>query len=398
MTKPDFIVIFASFYINIKKIDKMRKLFLLIVCLLPSVLFAQEGKYVLQGKVGNLNAPAKAYLLYRNGDQSVTDSAIVKNGAFEFTNTLEAPTKGTLVMSHDGTFDPNSRTRPDDLLQVFLEPVKFSVTSADSIKNASVKGSPLNDDNKKLEASLKPINAKMDVLMAEYKGASEDDKKSEEYQKGIESRYNAIQEEMNEVYLSFIKANPSSFMSVVVLNYYAGSNPEVEKIEPVFNQLSSEMKNTKEGKTFASRIENLRKTSIGAIAPEFTQADPAGKEISLTSFRGKYLLIDFWASWCGPCRKENPNVVAAYNQYKDKNFEILGVSLDNKKDAWLGAIEKDGLTWPQVSDIGGWKNAVAQQYAVQSIPQNFLLDPSGKIIAKNLRGDELAAKLAELLP
>ncbi|MDR1370100.1 MAG: TlpA family protein disulfide reductase, partial [Dysgonamonadaceae bacterium] len=103
-----------------------------------------------------------------------------------------------------------------------------------------------------------------------------------------------------------------------------------------------------------------------------------------------------WASWCGPCRNENPHVVAAYNQYKDKNFEILGVSLDSKKDAWLAAIEKDGLIWPQVSDIGGWKNVVAQQYAVQSIPQNFLLDPDGKIIAKNLRGEGLSKKLAEL--
>jgi peroxiredoxin len=139
------------------------------------------------------------------------------------------------------------------------------------------------------------------------------------------------------------------------------------------------------------------KIAVGYAAPDFTMADTEGKQISLSSFKGKYVLLDFWASWCGPCRGENPNVVANYNKYKTKNFTILGVSLDEDKTAWLGAIKKDNLTWTHLSDLKGWSNAVAKIYGVESIPFNALLDPTGKIIATDLRNEELGKKLGEIL-
>lgn len=144
-------------------------------------------------------------------------------------------------------------------------------------------------------------------------------------------------------------------------------------------------------------LEKAMRLSVGTVAPDFSQNKPDGTALKLSSLRGKYVLIDFWASWCGPCRRENPNVVRLYNQYKDKGFEILGVSLDQARDRWLQAIEQDQLTWPHVSDLKGWANEVAKLYEVSSIPKTILLDPQGKIVAKDLRGPSLERMLAQLL-
>jgi thiol-disulfide isomerase/thioredoxin len=133
------------------------------------------------------------------------------------------------------------------------------------------------------------------------------------------------------------------------------------------------------------------------LAPDFSQADPQGKMVQLSALRGQYVLLDFWASWCPPCRAENPVLVQTYQQYKKKNFTILSVSLDHNRAAWLKAVKADGLTWPQVSDLQGWDNAAAARYHIQAVPQNYLLDPSGHIVGQNLRGAALAQRLAQLL-
>ena len=143
--------------------------------------------------------------------------------------------------------------------------------------------------------------------------------------------------------------------------------------------------------------ENMTAVKVGDMAPDFSLPDPSGKKISLSSFRGKYVLVDFWASWCKPCRMENPNVVKAYQQYKGKNFTILGVSLDKKKEAWVEAIQADGLAWNHVSDLKFWDSAVVPLFGINAIPTNFLLDPQGKVIAANLRGDALEQKLKEVV-
>ncbi len=383
----------------------MKKIFICIIALLPSLAFAQGG-FKITGNVKSLNAPAHVYLLYNVGANKVVDSAVVANNSFTFTGSVLSPVSATMVVDPSGQgftkfsqrfAQQTDNTKLPDFFNFYLENDTASIIATDSIAKATITGSPINDDNKLLTAQLVPVQKKAQQLMSESNSATSAQQNSDAFKADIEARQKALQQEQISVLEKFIKAKPNSYLSLMALSSL-GPVIDVSALEPLYTSLGQNLKDMESGRAIKKSIDALKPTAVGAVAPDFTQNDVNGAPVSLSSFRGKYVLVDFWASWCGPCRQENPNLVKAYNKFKSKNFTVLGVSLDKQegKADWLAAIKSDGLVWTQVSDLGYWNNKAALLYAVQSIPHNFLIDPSGKIIAKDLRGSDLDAKLTAI--
>ncbi|MEO7211555.1 TlpA disulfide reductase family protein [Mucilaginibacter sp.] len=371
----------------------MKKIALSAIAFIPALLFAQDTKYTIQGNVGTLNKPAKVYLQYKIDGKTISDSVTLKDGKFTFKGDAGAsPTSARLW------FNPKASGMgaADDSHAVYLEPGVITVTTSDLLKNAKVDGPKTNQENNLFLAAFKAVDDGYDAMDAKEKAAG-DSAKSEAFIKQAKVQEKVLGNQWKAINKQFIQDYPDSYVSLTALRSYA-YGADYADIAPLYESLTAPVKASEGGKAFAELLPKLQAVALGATAPEFAEADTAGKMVSLSSFRGKYVLIDFWASWCGPCRAENPNVVKAYNQYKDKNFTIVGVSLDKltAKKAWLAAIHKDGLAWTQVSDLKFWAGKAAVIYGVKAIPQNFLIDPNGKIIAKNLRGDDLNDKLAEL--
>jgi peroxiredoxin len=387
----------------------MKRFFLCLAVFLPVFTFAQTAQpFTIKGKIGTLNAPVKVFLVYALGANNITDSATIANGAFTFTGQVMIPVNASLFIDRKGrtfekyvaeNFPDGGPSKTAEMLSFYIEKGNINIASADSASNAVVTGSKTNEENTTLKAQLKPVMDKAHNLAVEAQSAPADKQRSAAFQNTIQAKYKGLQAEQKTVLKSFISGHPDSYLSLLALTSVSGPSPDVAEVEPIFNSLSDELKNSEQGRQLKSSIDALKITAIGSIAPDFTQNDVNGKPVRLSSFKGKYVLLDFWASWCGPCRQENPNVVRTFNKYKGKNFTVLGVSLDKEsgREAWLAAIKNDGLTWTQVSDLKFWNNMVAALYGVQSIPQNFLIDPQGKIVAKDLRGDDLDNKLEELL-
>ena len=345
----------------------MKKSIVWAIALVPACAVAQTGHFTLTGVLNKATGKEKLYLAYRTSGKKIIDSAQVANNVFSITGTLSEPGSAQLLLDHEGRGLANVGQR-QDILDLYLENADIKLAITDSAKDAVIKGSALNEENKSVKEQLAALEKTM-------------------------------QEQKKNIYLQQIRKHPDSYVSLDALITMAGPKADAPDARSLFDGLSERIRSSQKGKNFAQQMEAVGATAVGAMAPVFTQNDVDGKPVSLSNFRGKYVLLDFWASWCAPCRRENPNVVKMYHQYKDKNFTIVSVSLDQpgKKDAWLAAIKADGLDWTQVSDLQFWDNAVAKQYGVKAIPQNYLIDPTGKIIAENLVGPELENKLAEVL-
>jgi peroxiredoxin len=343
-----------------------------------------EGQFTVNGTIVGQDTGWVCLKKREEGKWVTQDSVQLKEGKFIFTGKIGLPEMYFLSLkSREGNFP------------FFIENANITLKAyADSLDKSDVTGSATHDLYKSFLKQDALYNRKLENLYNEYIAAKEanDTVKTQ----GMEAGFDAIQKEQFTAMKDFILKNGKSVVApyLALDNAYQISLDELKEINKAMDPSIAESNYVMKLK---EREEMLTKLTPGNIAPDFSLNDTTGKAISLSSLRGKVVLLDFWASWCGPCRHENPNVVAAFKKYNSKGFTVLGVSLDKEKDKWLEAIAKDGLTWTHISDLKRWDCAAAKLYGVMSIPANFLIDKDGKIIASGLTGDDLEKKLEEVL-
>ncbi|MDP4205751.1 MAG: TlpA disulfide reductase family protein [Bacteroidota bacterium] len=349
--------------------------------------FAQNS-FTINGTMSG-SAEKKIYFTVQEGRSAKTDSVDLQNGKFTLTGQ---------VNDLAAVFILSNKTRGYDNRMIYVEKNDKLTFSGDikSLYKAKVTGSVLNEEYNKFIENTVDANPIRIAAMEKYIGLKRTGDRDPAKMKEVENKMEQYDKKMTAEAEKFIRNNTNSKLDLLLLrDYFMYSD---SKLEELFKLLNPALKTNS---SFANAIETQIKltsiSKIGIMAPDFTLNTPEGKPFTLSSLRGKFVLIDFWASWCSPCRGENPNVVKAYQTFKDKNFTILGVSLDSNKSNWIKAIEDDHLAWDHVSDLQGWKNAVAVLYGIYSIPSNILLDKNGKIIAKNLRGENLIKTLNELI-
>ena len=356
-----------------------------------AVLFAacqSKSEYTINGEIADaIYEGQQISLVKMTDDEMVTiDSTIVTNGKFEFKGDVETPVLRFLTLGED-------QNRVRSLLMV--EP---GVTNVVYDSGFQISGSPINNAYNEFESKQKELSTEIKTLSEQYNTAQADGTMTEELDAELTSAYEKIAEESKALNYNFVKNNIDNELGQYIFMTTSGMF-ETEQQKEILAMASEEYKANKNVKRIADRLEALEAVAIGKDYIDFSMETPEGETVSLSDYVGKgnYVFVDFWAAWCGPCRSEMPNVVNAYNKYKNKGLEIVGVSLDQDKDKWIEGIEELEMTWPQMSDLKLWESKVVELYAIRGIPHTVLLDKEGKIIAKDLRGDELDKKLAELL-
>jgi peroxiredoxin len=376
----------------------MKKLTLLVASTI--VLFScnnlKDNEFLITGTADGVKNGKKVFIETQTETGFIAkDTAVVENGKFELKGIAEAVDLGFIRIEDENVNLP-----------IILEEGKISVAiKTDTILNSKIGGTDNNDKFQSFnDASKVVVNKKMKFEKANLERITAAKKANDTATVNqIMKEYGKFQDDLNKVSKDFIKNNPDAYLSVLLLeNFLMRQYLTAEEITSYFAKIDKSLLNTKSAKNIKKVLDAIKndpaaKVEVGGKAPDFSAKNPEGKQISLKESMGKVTIIDFWASWCGPCRGENPNVVALYKELHAKGLNIIGVSLDKDAAKWKEAIAKDGLVWPQISNLKFWDEPIAKQYNVESIPATFILDAKGVIVARDLRGDALKAKVNELL-
>lgn len=370
-----------------------RSLTVLAVCCMSLSAIAQVP-FTIKGKLGSLKAPAKVYIGYSVDGKAVYDSADINNGTFEMVHYTNYPVCAIFSVSKDG--EPKSFFDGNNIARLYVEPgATIWLTSNEDIVNFESSGSKSQEDYKVYQAYMASVEAKLNALTLE--GSSSNAKKDTAARRNYMERFRAAMDEKRKMMKEFVLTYRDMYISLDILEEYAGHFIDYQDVEPAYSALSDRTQQSARGKLFLKKMNQFKTTAVGTTAPDFTQKDTDGNKVSLSSFKGKYVLLVFWASWSPTSRSNNVEMKETFKQFKGKNFTVIGIGMEERKDSWLEAIQQDGTTWLQLSDLKYMKNEVAGLYDVTSVPQNVLIDPAGNIVARNLKGSDLKDKLISVL-
>lgn len=369
--------------------------FSLFLLMSPVFGFAQQGTYTLSGTVNKPEITTLYFTqttFYDGNPKEKAQKIAIVNGKFSIKGMIDEPVPAFLSLSEDYKKDA---AQPK---QFILDKGTIFVEITSVLADAIVKGSKAQDDLFQYNTEQAPYSAKINAINEEAQRLSVGGIAADSIGRLFRLPFRDATKGLADFQKKFVQKNTSSFISLLIISNIAGATNNYIEADNLLSGLSDEIESGATAKAIKEYINSQKKTSVGALAPDFALADTSGKKIALSELRGKYVLLDFWAAWCKPCRDENPNVVQAFKTYKNNGFTVFGVSLDKERKSWLKAIQDDELQWQHVSDLKFWGSEAAALYGITSIPRNFLLDPSGKIIGRDLRGQDLLDKLEELFP